>query len=956
MGLHDSASARASPTERSASEPQHAAPCLAEDCALFRLVEDPVLVVETRDGHVVRANPAACRLLDLPADAPPPGFLTDLFVAESAAGGILAAASRDGRATVRGVVCRRAGGGTFLADVSAATDTRGGQEYATVVLRDVVERDHLEAMRREADRLYASLFEETRDAAYISTKDGRIVAVNRAFRTMFGYSDHDDLRGASVQDLYVDPVDRLRFQRAIEEQGGAVKDFEVRLRRRDGSRLWCVLTSTLARSPAGEVASYQGVLRDVTESRRREEDLREAAERARRHESALVELATRAQAGAEDLDSTLRAIVRGAARALGVARASCWFLTPDRLRLACRVSWAASSASFEPGGTVDVADYPRYFENLSAVRVVDVSDAQSDPRSSEFTEGYLRPFGITSMLDAAVRISGSLVGVVCHEHIGAPRPWKPDEVTFAAAVADQVANAVASAERRNAQSGLKEREEFLSAVFENIPAVVFVKSATDFRYLRINLAAESLFGRPLDQVVGRTDDEIFPPAAAAALRDADLEALRSGRLVDIPERWIEAPGRGTVAVHLKTMSMPDETGTPRYVLGILEDVTEGKRLQEQVLQSEKMSALGLLLSGVAHELNNPMTGVIGFSELLLHSPDLSDRSRQFAERIASEAARTRRIVQNLLAFSRPQRSERRCVDLNEILERVLDLRLYEMRVRDIETVRHFGENLPPVLADDQRLQQVFMNVVLNAEHAMLESHGRGLLVVETSWVPERDVVRVALTDDGPGIPPEHLPRIFDPFFTTKPAGEGTGLGLSISYRIVREHGGRIVAQSRPEGGAVFVVELPAHREAEAVEPPATPATAGARVRGCRVLVVDDEPAILELVKEALGAEGHSVSTADDGDSAIDRIQQEHFDAVVCDMKMPRGSGAHVYLFCRAKEPSLARRFLFMTGDVVSPDSVRFLEEHGLPSVAKPFDLTEFVREVSALLAPEVACD
>ncbi|MFQ6094007.1 MAG: PAS domain S-box protein, partial [bacterium] len=289
--------------------------------------------------------------------------------------------------------------------------------------------------------------------------------------------------------------------------------------------------------------------------------------------------------------------------------------------------------------------------------------------------------------------------------------------------------------------------------------------------------------------------------------------------------------------------------------GILRDITERKRLQEQLLQSEKMSALGQLISGVAHELNNPMTGVLGYAQLLLTSPDLPEKAKQSLEKINQEAERARKIVQNLLTFARQRKPEKRRVQINEIVGRTLELRAYEMKVSDIELIKDFGADIPSLLADEHQLQQVFMNIIINAEQAMLEAHGMGRLKVTTRWDGERDVVAISFQDDGPGIAEEYLSKVFDPFFTTKPVGKGTGLGLSISYGIVQEHGGRITAFSKEGCGATFTVELPVV-EVQVSEIVAT-AQQGeemAEVEKKRVLVVDDETSVVDLVRETLERE------------------------------------------------------------------------------------------------------
>jgi signal transduction histidine kinase len=237
------------------------------------------------------------------------------------------------------------------------------------------------------------------------------------------------------------------------------------------------------------------------------------------------------------------------------------------------------------------------------------------------------------------------------------------------------------------------------------------------------------------------------------------------------------------------------------------DITKEKLLQEQLIQSDKLAAVGELISGVAHEINNPLTAVVGFSQLLKkHENGLGEDQRKQLDIIWSEAERVRKIVSNLLSFARKQKPEKKPLDVNSLVEMVLDIRSYELEVGNINIVKEFGEELPQVEADAQQIEQVFLNMINNAQQAMIETHGKGNLTIRT--YTNDNVVRIEFIDDGPGIAEEDLKKIFDPFFTTKEAGKGTGLGLSVSYGIIKEHNGNIFVESDQGKGARFIIELP----------------------------------------------------------------------------------------------------------------------------------------------------
>jgi signal transduction histidine kinase len=249
----------------------------------------------------------------------------------------------------------------------------------------------------------------------------------------------------------------------------------------------------------------------------------------------------------------------------------------------------------------------------------------------------------------------------------------------------------------------------------------------------------------------------------------------------------------------------DDHGHPIATVHVTKDITERKHMEQQLLMTERLATIGELVSGIAHELNNPLTGVIGFSELLMDR-EVPDDVKQDLTLISSEAQRAARIVKNLLTFARKHAPVKQPGQINNIVEDVLRLRAYEQKVNNIEVVRNYDQDLPEIMTDYFQIQQVFLNIIINAEYFMIESHHRGTLTVTTERYD--GVVRTSFADDGPGIAPENLTRLFNPFFTTKDVGKGTGLGLSICHGIVTEHGGRIYARSEAGRGATFIVELP----------------------------------------------------------------------------------------------------------------------------------------------------
>ncbi len=374
------------------------------------------------------------------------------------------------------------------------------------------------------------------------------------------------------------------------------------------------------------------------------------------------------------------------------------------------------------------------------------------------------------------------------------------------------------------------------------------------------------------------------------------------------------------------------------VLLTIDEMTELRIREAQLLESSRLVAIGEMTSSVAHELNNPLTAVLGFSQLALRQ-QMEDLLRRDIEAISSEARRAGRIVDNLLTFARRRDHEMRAFDPVRAVEKVLDLRQYECKVNNIEVVKYVDESTPRTLADLYQMQQVFLNILNNSIQAIAERRGHGTITVGVVGVG--DDIRITFTDDAGGIPPEILPRIFDPFFTTKPIGKGTGLGLSICRGIVESHGGSIRADSRPGRGATFTIEIPVVAvEDETPETSMLEEVVEPGTTMLHMLVVDDEPAVTELLTRALGSAGHEVVTAADGAKALELLYVNDYDAVILDLKMPGLGGPEVYRCVQSIRPELASRILFTSGDVASPEAKSFIESTGNPILRKPFTLDE----------------
>ncbi|HWW03219.1 MAG TPA: ATP-binding protein [Candidatus Acidoferrum sp.] len=415
----------------------------------------------------------------------------------------------------------------------------------------------------------------------------------------------------------------------------------------------------------------------------------------------------------------------------------------------------------------------------------------------------------------------------------------------------------------------------------------------------------------------------------------------------------EAVGRGDYSHHVE-VSSNDECGELARVFNRMTDrvkrsrgelertVTTLKATQAQLVQSEKLSGIGEFVAGVAHELNNPLTSVMGFSELLAQAPGHPNQGR-YLELVFKSAQRCQKIVQNLLHFARLHPPERRLANVNTLVEGAVEFMQYQLRTSNIQIITRLDPKLPDAMLDSHQMQQVFLNIINNARQAIEAKGNKGRVLITTESLPPR--MRITFEDDGPGIPAENLPKLFDPFFTTKEIGKGTGLGLSLCYGVISEHGGTIQVRSKPGEGAAFVLDLPLVTGADGkpLHPLApAPQLADAKMGlGKKVLVIDDEEPILEMVRSELTQHGYQVDVVQDGEAALRCLDQTQYDLALCDWKMPGLNGGDVYERLQASHPALCERFVFITGDVISDKVQRFLKERRKSCLTKPFSLAEF---------------
>ena len=643
-------------------------------------------------------------------------------------------------------------------------------------------------------------------------------------------------------------------------------------------------------------------------------------------------------------------IALGLTSAAVFARRSAWGPTYRRLALGLWVQFAAltlSNASMWDGGyrALFVYDFiwivPFAFYPWAAQHAPASNEEAPDREALPFTPS--RPWLIFGALAVVPLVDSLLRKAMPPGTTEAVR-----DVSMAATLTSTLPIlmarlAVERAQTRHADA----RVRLLAAAVEQAEELIWIVRR-DGRFEHTNGALRRAVGYAIEELDRLTLSEL-------AAEESREQTTAVEKAVHAGEGW-----RGTIVRRRKDGStfpsaaivvpLTDDRGRVETVLGVERDITEELRLRQQLIHTERLSAVGQLVSGVAHELNNPLQSILGFSELLIES-ERRRATRRDLERVRSEAERAGKIVGNLLAFVRRTSTERAEADFNELISGAIAIRAYELKTRNIELVESYAPGLGSVRVNREEVRQILINLILNAEHAMQRAHGGGQLVVRTRGTVSEVFVEIA--DDGPGVPPHLAGQIFEPFFTTKGVGEGTGLGLPISVGIAEAHGGSLVLVPSPTG-ACFRLTLPASGHEGVRDGTAQAIARAAAEPGRHALVVDDEASVRDMLERMLRKRGFSVDSAEDGRAASALVSSRAYDLILCDIRMPRMGGLMLYERIREEYPNQLRGFAFITGDTVNTEIPDLVEPTNVPILSKPFtttDLDALLKQIDSLSPP-----
>ncbi len=556
-------------------------------------------------------------------------------------------------------------------------------------------------------------------------------------------------------------------------------------------------------------------------------------------------------------------------------------------------------------------------------------------------------FLVRSIIQVPLTVGQHVIGVLAVDNQQSNQSFSENDQYLLAALGGYAAIAI---ENARLYQQIKDSEQRYKDLFANAYDLIFTLDH-ELCITRINKVGQQITGYALQELLNRPLSMLCSPSSWKTVQPLLSELLAGSTVAPFEMELVRNSDNEPIYLEVSAQVMRNGK-MHNGIHCIARNLTERRRLEQQLIQAEKLSAIGQLVAGVAHELNNPLTSISGYSQLLLRDSELAEQTHQDLQHIHTQAERAARIVQNLLIFAREHKPERVTVNLNDVLRSTLQLRAYQLRVDNIKVITKFDPQLSSTVADPYQLQQVFLNLINNAQQAMTMHSDSGTLTLRTytstarresgesgsSGLTALNMIKVEISDTGVGIPENELNRIFDPFFTTKPVGQGTGLGLSICFGIVQEHNGRIWAESTPGAGTTVHVELPiqVHPDELADDLLNQPDVASNSPFVYNILVVDDEEPVGILLARMLHDMGHRSYVVASGEAALKALKQTQFNLILTDVKMPGMSGFDLYNTIKQYLPDMTQRVVFITGDTLSPITQSRIAQIGVPYIAKPF--------------------
>jgi PAS domain S-box-containing protein len=872
---------------------------------LFETFSEGIFFV-TPGGQLLDANPALVRILGYSSKEELQAVnFRDVYVDPSARDAIIRELETKGAISEREIVMRRKDGRQIhcLTSGFAMRDASGRPVRLQGTLIDITERREMEKRLQQEQSFTRRMVASFPDLIAVLDRDGRFIYISDHVEKVLGWQPTQYV--GRMFGTRANPEDKEKlhamFQRVVrgEESQGQV---EFRSPHADGSFRDLLLTARPFFDEDGKVSGLVTSARDITERKKIEEALRESEERVR----LMVEGVTDYAIFMLDPDGHVASWNRGAERIKGYQ--------------ANEIIGQHFSVFYPPE---------------------DIASGKTDRELKEaVTKGQCEDEGWRLRKDGSRFLANGVITAL-RDKDGKLRGFS------------QITRDVT--QRYEMERKLQQEQEFVRSLVECFPDLIVVLDIEGrFKFVsdRVNdilgVTPEEYVGKPIGQRIGPEDRsklmQMFRNAVSGHKGQEQIE--------------IRAQHANGTWKTLRVIANPlfDDKGKIVGMVSSGRDVTESKQLEQQLADKEKFAAMGQMMAGAAHELNNPLTAILGVSDLLRERA-VEDATRRQVDLVLQQARRAAAIVQNLLAFSRPLAPGRTTLRLGEILNEALELERANLEKKNIRVKFTTPDDLPTVDGDRKLLLQVFLNILANAEQSISPAHEQGQL--DISVARAADKIRVTFADDGPGIPADIVGKVFDPFFTTKRPGGGSGLGLTISLAVIKEHGGNIEIESNPGAGAAIHVVLPVGAEIRpspalpAAPPKSAPALPGAAaLRDHSVLIVDDEEGIREIMQEGLSARGMKVHAVGTSEAAVDFLAKNTCEIILCDFNLPGMSGDKMFEELRAKLGSSLPRFVFMTGELVSPTVMDRYCEKGARVLQKPFQISALAALLTELLQPQ----
>ena len=795
------------------------------------------------------------------------------------------------------VKLQRKDGSWFYGEINARVISFEGEPGVQVWVKDITERKHAEEALKESEERYRTLFEGSRDAVYITTREGKFIDANQSTLDLFGYT-REEMRRLKAHKLYADPLNSRTFQKEV-EQKGFVRDYEVKLHKKDGTEMDCLFTVSVRRANDGSILGYYGIIRDITESKRAEKSLRESEQKYKTILKSIEEGYFEV-----DIAGNFTFVNDSMCKILGYSQ--------DEL-----IGMNNRKYMDEDNARKVYQGFNKVYKTGIPSKVLDWELIRKD-ETKRFVE-----------------ISVSLI-----------RDSEGHRIGFRGILRDVT-------EKKKIEAELIQTRNFLQNIFDSSIDGI---TTTDLHgnVMFTSPRVKNILGYEQNEIIGKKIHFLY----SNGIEDAKTimkELTEKGELRNHEMKLIRKDGE-LIDINLSASLLMDERGEVIGTIGIYRDITEKKKLEAQLLQAQKMEAIGILAGGVAHDFNNILQTIRGHTDLAMMKLDETDPLYRDLKQIDLSAGRAASLTRQLLLFSRRQQMEFTPINLNTMVENLLKM-LHRLIGEDISIKTELDPELWTVQADAGTIEQVIMNLTVNARDAMPEG---GEITVKTenvhvdkkycktyTYARPGKFVCLMIEDTGVGMDKETIQHIFDPFFSTKGPGKGTGLGLSVVYGIVKQHEGwiNVYSDSEPGQGSTLKVYLPAVSLKPEEETKKKISLEGLKGSGERILLVEDEEGVRELATIVLGENGYVVYDAANAEEALDIFDKEagNFDLIFSDVVLPDKGGLQLVDQLLSQKPDL--RVLMSSGYTDQKSQWPIIRERGFRFLQKPYALTDLLQAI-----------